>query len=146
MKLIKRNPDLQLFDNLFDSFFRDEPLHWMEKSTTTNRSVAVNIHEDDKAYHLEVLAPGFTKEDISLDVEEGLLNIKAKKEEREEKSDRNYSRIEFRRANFERSFRLPENEIKEDEIEASFVNGILEITLPKENKVEKKLKKLIEIA
>ncbi len=145
MKLIKHNPEFALFDNLFDSFFRDEPLHWMEKTNRTKGSVAVNISESEEAYNLEVLAPGFNKEDLHIELEKGILKLSAEHEEKSENKEKNYRRREFSKMSFERSFRLPEHEVDEENIKASFKNGILELEIPKVKKVENSNRKLIDI-
>ena len=145
MRLIKHNPELNAFDHLFDSFFRDEPMHWMQKTAARKSRLAVNIHETKEAYNLEVLVPGFSKEELYIELEKGLLTLKAEHQEEQEATEKNYTRREFRKQSFERSFRLPENEVEEDNIKANFKNGILELSIPKLQKVETETKKLIDI-
>lgn len=145
MRLIKHNPELTAFNHLFDSFFRDEPMHWMQKTSPRKSKLAVNIHETDEAYNLEVLVPGFSKEELHIELEKGILNLKAEHQEEQGTSEKNYTRREFRKQSFERSFRLPENEVDEDNISANFKNGILELSIPKLKKVENESKILIEI-
>lgn len=146
MKIIKQDPELRLLDNFFDSFFRDEPLHWTTRKVHNKGQVSVNIFEDSEAYHLEVLAPGFGKEDLKIELENNLLKLSASKEEKMENETRNYRRLEFRTAGFERSFKLPEGKFDEENISASFDNGILNLRIAKLAKEDSKLSKLIEIS
>ncbi|MGC1239988.1 MAG: Hsp20/alpha crystallin family protein [Chryseosolibacter sp.] len=93
---------------------------------------SVNIRETPKEYTLEVAAPGLERKDFRIEVENRSLKISAEKEEKkEEKEEANgYSRKEYSFNSFMRSFTLPEN-IKENEIDAKYENGILMIHVPK---------------
>jgi len=144
MKVIKRTNDLPLFDHLFDGFFRDEPMHWMNRETKSAHSQAVNILEDENGFTIELMAPGFRKSDLHIEVEENVLKLSAKREEQKESEDRNYLRKEFRLNSIEREFRLPENRIDEEKISARFEDGILLVALPKKEEV-KKASRLIEV-
>ena len=86
-------------------------------------------------------APGYDKKDISIDVEDGVLTIEAKKDDEVVHEDKNYYRKERVVGSFKRQFTV--GNINEDNINASFVNGVLEINFPKEEKKESK--KSIEI-
>lgn len=108
--------------------------HFFEKALAHGEFLpAVNIRETKNHYKLEVAVPGFKKDDFKITTEDGLLTISAEtsKEEKEEKE--NYSRREFSRASFTRSFKLPDN-AEEDHISASYQNGLLEIELKKSGK------------
>jgi|SRR5690606_14716880 len=91
---------------------------------------AVNIREKEGSYELEVSAPGFKKDEIKVSAENGMLTIsgEASTEDKEEKEG--YTRKEFSKSSFSRSFSLPEN-IMEDEIKAKFSDGLLHISLKK---------------
>lgn len=144
MKIIKRTNDLPLFDHLFDGFFRDEPMHWMNREHKVSSNQSVNILEDDNGFTIELMAPGFRKEDLHIEVVENLLKLSAKRELEKESEDRNYLRREFRLNSIEREFRLPENRIDEENISARFEDGILLVNLPKKEEV-KKASRLIEV-
>ena len=99
---------------------------------------SVNISEDDKCFCVDVVAPGFKKENFKVDIEDDVLTISAesKTESNEEDKKRQYSRREYSHSSFTRSFRLPEN-AKDDNISASYKDGILKIDIPKtENPVK----------
>ena len=142
MTLIKRNP-VNTIDNLFDTFFRDEPIQWMNRNR--NSTPLVNIHENDEAYHLEVSAPGFEKGDFTLELNHNVLVIKGEHKHEENKSAKNYSLREFNHASFERKFNLPEGKVNEHEVQANYSNGILTIELPKREEHKPAPSRLIEI-
>ncbi len=119
----------------------------------------INILESDADFKLEVAAPGLSKDQFALSVEEEVLTIEANTTSEEtsettestENSDENtvtdtnaprYTRREFNYSSFKRTFSLPEN-VNADAISAAYENGILVLTLPKLAKVEPKA---IEIA
>lgn len=87
-------------------------------------------NEDDKALVAEVHAPGFDKDDVSVDVHNGVLEIRGEKHEKEEDKSkkRNYV-VRESHANFYRRLALPEY-ADEDHIEADFDNGVLKVTVP----------------
>lgn len=101
----------------------------------------VNTREGDDAYFVEVELPGVKKEDISIDVNEDILTISGERKIKEEQKDENFYKVESQYGKFERSFNLPED-VDTDNIEATSNNGVLEIKIPKNQKVEKKPKKI----
>jgi len=96
---------------------------------------AVNVTEDEKAYSLELAAPGFRKEDFTIRLVQNQLTISARREEKPEEKGGNYTRREFGYGAFERSFRLPAR-VDAEQIKAAYVDGVLKLELPK--KEEKK--------
>jgi HSP20 family protein len=106
---------------------------------------AVNLSENENTYDVELVAPGYKKEDFKLKVNDDILTISAEtKNERTEGSDgREYSRREYTCSSFTRSFQLPDN-AKDDGIAAKYNDGILRITIPK-SKQEVKASKDINI-
>lgn len=126
MKLIPRN---YFLDDVFEDF------------NSNNNSMKCDVYEKDGAYNIEVDVPGFKKEDINIDVDNGYLTVKASKHFDETEKTKNYICRERRYGNFERSFYL--GDLKTDDVEASFENGTLKIRVPKIE--ESKDKKRIEI-
>ena len=92
---------------------------------------AIDVYEDDEKVTVEAELPGLTKDDVEITVENGVLTLRGQKEQREEKEEKDYHRIERRYGRFERSFRLPEY-ADDTNADATFSDGILTITLPKE--------------
>jgi HSP20 family protein len=109
---------------------------------------AVNVKEDEKAYTLEMAAPGLKKEYCRVSVNEDgnlCVAIENKMEHKEEDKKQHYLRREFSYSNFEQSYTLPDD-VKKEEIRAKVENGILTVTMPKETKEEqKKATRAIEI-
>lgn len=104
---------------------------------------AVNISEDDKKFCVDIVAPGFKKEDFKINIEDDMLTIsaEAENETKEEDSNRQYSRREYSHSSFTRSFRLPES-IKDDGISAEFNDGILKLNIPKSEQHAKMTKQI----
>jgi HSP20 family protein len=99
---------------------------------------AVNVHENQDAYQLDVAAPGLQKEHFSVNVDGRTLTISAEnKHENTQEEDGKWSRREFSYSSFARSFTLPEA-VKADAIVAKYENGILSVTVPKAEEVKPK--------
>lgn len=117
------------FSGLLDSFLGSVgEANWLNDAPDS--LPRVNISEKDEAFQLELLAPGFSKEDLKLNVQEDMLTISAENETREEAQDERYTRREFSKRSFSRSFRLPD-QVDADGIQAEHVNGVLKVSLPK---------------
>lgn len=105
--------------------------------------VAVNIMEREKDYLVEMAVPGFTKEDINIELDGNKLSIHGKVSEKKELKEEEYTHKEFSFKEFERTFTLPKD-LDAKKIEADYKNGILEVTLPKPD-VKDKIIKRIEV-
>ena len=116
------NNIFDLFDNFQKQFFRD--------SNATLPAFRADIRDLDDKFVLDAEPPGFNKEDISLDLKEGILTIKAEHKEAQEQKQGEYIRRERRTGSFARSFDV--SGIDESGISAAYKNGILEVTLPKQ--------------
>lgn len=119
-----------LFDDLFDDFFKPALYN------NTRNAMQTDIRETDSGYELAIDMPGFDKKDISLNLENGYLTIEAKREERVE-DDKSYVKRE-RNYSCKRSYYVGES-ISEEDVKAKYLNGTLEISVPK--KVEKETKR-----
>ena len=115
---------------------------------TNSTAPAVNVKEDEKAYTLEMAAPGLKKEYCRVSINEDgnlCVAIENKMEHKEENKKQHYLRREFSYSNYEQSYTLPDD-VKKEEISAKVENGILTVTMPKETKEEqKKATRAIEI-
>jgi len=105
---------------------------------------AVNVKETEKSFTMELMAPGFEKEDFHVTSENGLLTIEGRKEKEEIENEENYTRREFISNSFSRSFTLPDNIILKD-IDAKYDKGMLVLqlkktSLPESKKLEIKIK------
>ncbi len=108
-----------------------------------------DILERDAEFEIQLVMPGFNKEDIELHIDNGVLTVSTHVEEEKEETDNNeakqqvvYHLRERVYGPYKRSFQLPEN-IKEDKIKATYENGILVIKLQKDR--AKPLKKTIKV-
>ncbi|MEQ8169361.1 MAG: Hsp20/alpha crystallin family protein [Candidatus Eremiobacterota bacterium] len=98
---------------------------------------AADIIENEKEFLIKAEIPGMDQKDIDISIDGNCLTIKGeKKAEKEEKGEK-YLRREMSYGSFSRSFTINQ-EIKADEIKAGYKNGIVEITIPKEEKVKPK--------
>ncbi len=122
-----------VLSNKWDRFFFDD--NW------SNVTAPVNIKETDKAYQLDVIAPGLKKDDFNINIEKNVLSISfEKKEEKIESSDK-LIRNEYQFRSFKRNFTLTEK-INAAGITAGYNDGILSITLPKAEPVAPSVKKI----
>lgn len=136
--LVRRGEDrepLSFFDGWFDDFM---PMFSRKEMKEFNSIMKTDVKETEKDYILDVDLPGFKKEDVNLNLENGYLTISAKREHKVDSENRkeNFVRRERSFGQFSRSFYV--GDVEQDEIEAHLENGILTIKLPKEE--EKKAK------
>ncbi|MBQ2489529.1 MAG: Hsp20 family protein [Bacteroidales bacterium] len=130
------------FPTVFEDFLNNDI---MPRANTT--APAVNVREDEKAYTMEVAAPGIKKEFCRVSInDEGNLTIaiENKFEHKETEKKHRYLRREFSYSNYEQNYELPEDVDKEN-ISAKVEDGILTVTLPRVQKEEKKLSRSINI-
>ena len=128
-----------VFGDLFDTDF-------VPKGNYT--APAINVKESDKAYTVELAAPGMKKEDFNVHInDEGNLIIKmeSKQDHKEEDKNTRYLRREFSYSKFEQTLILPDD-VKKEDIKAHVDNGVLTVELPKVVEEKVKLSRQIEIA
>ncbi|MBI9042727.1 Hsp20/alpha crystallin family protein [Lutibacter sp.] len=106
---------------------------------------ALNIKEKKDGFEIELAAPGYDKKDFEITIDNGCLNISAKKTISKDEKDENYTRKEFSYSSFERSLELPES-IIDEKIKAKYENGILKFNLAKKEEAKKAKPKVIEIS
>ena len=123
----RNNSLLHYFDNLEREVFGN-----MDAAVSAIRT---DIEEADDKYIIKAELPGFEKEDIHVDVEDGRLTISASHQEESEEKQKSYLRRERRYGSFQRSFDI--SGVDASHIGAAYKNGILELTLPKEIPAEK---------
>jgi len=116
-------PSRDFFD--FDSFFKRP---W--PGFNTQNLPAINIAENDKSYEVEVIAPGFKKENFSLSVSDDILTISAETTSENKQEAKEYNRREYSYNSFTRSLQLPDN-AKDDAISARYEDGVLKLSIPK---------------
>ena len=129
----------------FSSVLANVPSNTDRESTSAFVNTRIDWKETPQAHIFKADLPGLKKEDVKVEVEEGrVLQISGERNrEQEEKNDK-WHRVERSSGKFLRRFRLPEN-AKMDEVKASMENGVLTVTVPKEE-VKKPEVKAIEIS
>lgn len=114
---------------------------------TGGRSMAmapvVNAFTGDNVYHVQAELPGVDKDDLDISIEENLLVIRGERKETQEKKERDYFLKESRYGSFIRKMTLPEG-VNTDKVHAKCEDGILEITMPIEEKAVSSRKVMIE--
>ena len=116
-------------DGLWENFFETGFPSFMGFGP---KGMRVDIREEDDRYVMEADLPGFRKEDIGIQLKDNIITISAEhNEDFEEKGD-SYLRRERRSGRLVRSFMV--DNVKHDEVSARYENGVLRVTLPKENK------------
>lgn len=127
--------------DLFDNFFTDDDFFTRKQ----NNLMKTDVKEKKDKYEIKIDMPGYKKENIKLSLNNGYLEISAKTEKEENEKEEKYVRRERFYGECSRSFYVG-NEIKEEDIEAEFKNGILKIEVPKKDKqIENQKMKQIEI-
>ena len=117
MTTLKQNPFV--FGNLMDDFF----------PTTNAYYPPVNIHENEKGFSIELKVPGIKKEEVSIQMEKGLLTISFQSKENKEPKVEKLIKKEFSVKSFKRTFSLDEK-INIEAIDAVMEHGILTLSLP----------------
>jgi HSP20 family protein len=144
MELMRRTNG-NFLPSLLEDIFDDNII---ENKFKNLRSLpAVNIEEQEDKYSLELAAPGKTKKDFSIELDNDLLTISSeiKEENKTENKERNFTRREFSYESFKRSFTLPET-VDTSKIKASYKNGVLILDLPKREEAKTQPKRMIDIS
>ena len=129
--------NLTRFDDIFNGdFFEDNSL-----------MPAVNVKEHEDDFEIEFAVPGFNKKDFEVTIEDDVLHVTGEKEVKDEEKEDDYSRKEFSYKSFRRSMMLPTSVDLDQDIKASYKNGILKVKLlKKEEAIEQEPpKKIIEV-
>lgn len=117
-------------DDMFDNFM-----------TTNRNEMKCDIYEKEGKYHIEMDIPGYSKNDISIEVKDEYLTITAEKSNEENVEEKNYIKRERVYGKYQRSFYL--GEIDTDNIDASLTDGTLKVVVPKKEIIDNK--KIVEI-
>ncbi len=155
--LVKRNgltPSVSKFgllpsvNTFLEDFFSRDIFDWTDRNYAAIGSnlPSVNLRETDTQLQIEMAAPGMTKEDFKVEIQNNLLVISSEREEEKEELSRrdDFVRKEFNYQSFYRSFTLPEY-ADENKIEANYKDGILHVTVGKKETGKKRTTKTIAI-
>ncbi|MBL6646844.1 MAG: Hsp20/alpha crystallin family protein [Flavobacteriaceae bacterium] len=140
MNLVRKtNP---WFPSLLDEFITRDL--GVDLATRSQAVPAVNISETDTAFSLVLAAPGKTRKDFQIELDEHILTISSDSNTEHESSHENFTRKEFSYESFQRSFRLPDT-VNTQAIKANYKEGILTVELPKLKEAIPEPKKTIEV-
>jgi HSP20 family protein len=133
MTQVKNNSDVKefiprSFTDIIDNFFNET----VQNSTAVNFLPRVDITESEKQYEIELALPGLKKEEIKIDFQEGKLTVSGERKFEKEEGKK-YHTIESQFGAFKRTFQLPDK-VNHEAIEAEYINGILRIILPKDER------------
>jgi HSP20 family protein len=145
MALVKfqNRPVDKSFNNFIDDFFATVPSILSNDFVTPNfRSFTpVNVKETENDYVLDVVTPGFQKEDFKINLDNNTLTISAEKKEETENQNEKFIRKEYKQQSFKRSFTIDEN-VDAENISAKYVNGVLTLNLAKKQEVKPSVKEI----
>ncbi len=122
-------------DNFFDNDF----------FASSGNLPAMNVKEHSKNIEIEMAVPGFSKKEMHVSLEDGILHVSAEKNKEEKTEDENFTRREFEYSSFERKLQIPSTVDQNKEVVASYKDGILKLKLTKKNSVIEHPKKVIKI-
>ena len=139
-KFHNRNFDRSI-DNMVDELFNGLPVVLNDgyNFLTKQGYVPVNINEIDSGYTVDVIAPGFEKTDFKVNIDNNVLTISAERKTDEKRQTEKQIRKEYSYRSFKRSFTI-DDKIDATAIEASYVNGVLKLNLPKKAEVREAAK------
>ena len=129
--------------NLLDNFFSEFPTFFKDDfGTKAQGFVPVNVKETKEAYQVEVVAPGFEKNDFAINLDNKILTVSAEVKAETENKDQKQIRKEYRYRSFKRSFTIDEK-VDGEKIEAKYVNGVLTLNLPRKEEVKASAKEIL---
>ncbi|RYY81895.1 MAG: Hsp20/alpha crystallin family protein [Chitinophagaceae bacterium] len=130
------------FNNLLENFFAPVSSVYSERSVANGRTIVpVNVRETEAGYALDVVAPGYQKEDFSISLQEKVLTVSAEVKREDSAKTEKFLRHEYKFASFKRSFTIDEN-IDATAVSAQYVNGVLTLNLPKRAEVKPSVKQI----
>ena len=145
MTLVKfyNKPIQKSFNSFIDDFFATAPsiLSDGPSASDSGSFTPVNVKETENEYVLEVIAPGFQKEDFQVNLDNNTLTVSAEQKEITENKNETFIRKEFKQQSFKRSFTIDKN-IDAESIVAKYVNGVLTLNLAKKQVVKPSVKEI----
>ena len=125
------------FDDVFNGDFMEED----------SLMPSMNVKEHKNDFEIEFAAPGFNKKDFEVTIDGNVLNVEGKKSDEKEEKEENYTCKEFSYKSFKRSSTLPESIDFNQDVKATYKDGILKINLEKKPEARKiSTKKVVKIA
>jgi len=125
------------FNNLVDELFTELPVVFKNDFNKADWKgfVPVNVKESVSSFEMDLVAPGFTKEDFKINLENNILTVSAEKKDEVKEENEKQIRKEYSFKSFKRSFTVDEK-IDATNIDAKYINGVLRLNLPKKVEVK----------
>jgi HSP20 family protein len=149
MSLIKFNNRNRLFpswnNDSLKGFFGNDDFFSNDFFEEDSLMPAMNVKEHEKDFEIEFAAPGFSKKDFEVTINGNILNVCGEKKNESEEKQEDYTRKEFSYNSFKRSLQLPKTVQTEQDVKATYKNGILKLNLQKKEEAKAKPKKVIDV-
>jgi HSP20 family protein len=144
--LLRRESDFfsgfeRRIDNLFDQVFGPSLVTYVEPESRRDFNPRIDIKETKKDFRVAAELPGLDKKDIEVSVHDGVLTISGEKKVEKEETEGDYHHVERSFGCFYRSISVPET-VDSDHIKSVYKNGVLTVTLPKNEKAIEEPKKI----
>ena len=149
MSLIKFNTRNRLFpswnNDSLKSFLSTDDFFNNDFFDEDGLMPAMNVKEHENDFEIEFAAPGFSKKDFEVTIDDNILNVCGEKKVEKEEKEEDYTRKEFNYNSFKRSLTLPKTVNADQDIKATYKNGILKLNLLKKEEAKAQSKKVIEV-
>ncbi|WP_178988334.1 Hsp20/alpha crystallin family protein [Winogradskyella schleiferi] len=149
MSLIKFNNRNRLFpswnNDSLKSFLSSDDFFNNDFFEEDSLMPAMNVQEHEKEFEIEFAAPGFSKKDFEVTINDNMLNVCGEKKKETEEKQEDYTRKEFSYNSFRRSLQLPKTVNADQDVKATYKDGILKLNLQKKAEAKAKPKKVIEV-
>ena len=148
MSLIKRENYSPTWPGFFNDFLNRDWYDWSNQNfSLTNTTIpSVNIKENENEFEVEMAAPGMTKDDFRIELNNSVLTISSEKQSsNQSKEGENVTRREFSYQSFSRSFTLPVI-VETEKISAKYEQGLLRVNIPKKEEAKPKPLKQIKVS
>lgn len=126
-----------MFHNMWNNSFSNEKFPDMFSSGSFGKIPRMDVVDRDKEIFVKAELPGFDKKDLDISISNNQLNIKAKTSHEEKEEDGDYLKREISKSEIYRSVLLPAD-VEDEKIKTSYKNGVLELTIPKQKKSQRK--------
>lgn len=139
----RRTPALRDIDREFEAFLNDFGRLSLSPGAEFDQvfKPSLDVSETEQAIKVSVELPGLAEQDIQVSLANDVLTISGEKKAEQEEKGENYHRVERSYGAFRRSIAVPA-EVEADQVEATFKNGLLTVTLPKSAAAQAEVKKI----
>ncbi len=149
MSLIKFNNKRRLFpswaNDSLKSFLSSDDFFNNDFFEEDSLMPVMNVKEHDDDFEIEFAAPGFSKKDFEVTINDNILNVSGEKKQELEEKEEDYTRKEFSYNSFKRSLTLPKTVNTDQDIKATYKNGILTLNLHKNEEAKEQPQRVIEV-